>query len=119
MVREASRIEFRPFWQQDEELVSPHSRDVAAQRLGQCPSRVGQLSEGVVTGCMIPAVVELLEMMAEHQIRRDAAGIVPKLGPSEFDPNEETLIVKFDWMWWRRLSLDFCSKNVVQKFPFC
>ena len=55
-------------------------------------------------------VVELLEMMAEHQIRRDAAGIVPKLGPSEFDPREEALIVKFDWM---------CQNGTFNKEDFC
>lgn len=63
MVCEASRIEFRPFWQQDEKLVSTHSRDVAAQWLGQCPGDAGQFYQDVVTGGMASAVVELLEMI--------------------------------------------------------
>lgn len=65
-------------------------------------SKADRISVGVV--------VELLEKMMEHQLRRDAAGIVPVMGPSEFDKNEMVLIVKIDWM---------CQNGTFNKDDFC
>ena len=109
------------FAEEERNLARTRTRNAlaAAKRRGvklgnpnidQARKKAEQARKAKADRLAIEVVVELLEMMKEHQLRRHAAGIIPSMGPSEFDPNVQVIVNTFHWM---------CQNGTFTKDDFC